>query len=62
MLTLFQCHIGILGGGHYVAYARNPNKKWYCYNDSSCKVCILVNMSLSSYQLVGRTVSCMTRT
>jgi len=33
-----QCHTGILGGGHYVAYAKNPNAKWYCYNDSSCKV------------------------
>lgn len=33
-----QCHSGIMGGGHYVTYAKNPNKKWYCYNDSSCKV------------------------
>jgi len=33
-----QCHTGILGGGHYVTYAKNPNNKWYCYNDSSCKV------------------------
>uniref|UniRef100_A0A8C8D1C7 Ubiquitin carboxyl-terminal hydrolase 32 n=1 Tax=Oncorhynchus tshawytscha TaxID=74940 RepID=A0A8C8D1C7_ONCTS len=32
-----QCHSGILGGGHYVTYAKNPNEKWYCYNDSSCK-------------------------
>ncbi|KAG9340557.1 hypothetical protein JZ751_021379 [Albula glossodonta] len=31
------CHSGILGGGHYVTYAKNPNEKWYCYNDSSCK-------------------------
>ncbi|XP_033627039.1 ubiquitin carboxyl-terminal hydrolase 32-like isoform X1 [Asterias rubens] len=31
------CHTGILGGGHYVAYAVNPNKKWYCFNDSSVK-------------------------
>ena len=35
---LLQCHTGILGGGHYVAFAKNPNRKWYCYNDSSCKV------------------------
>ncbi|ETE63261.1 Ubiquitin carboxyl-terminal hydrolase 32, partial [Ophiophagus hannah] len=28
---------GIMGGGHYVTYAKNPNDKWYCYNDSSCK-------------------------
>lgn len=27
-----------MGGGHYVTYAKNPNEKWYCYNDSSCKV------------------------
>ncbi|KAJ8280946.1 hypothetical protein GJAV_G00061360 [Gymnothorax javanicus] len=32
-----SCHSGILGGGHYVTYAKNPNEKWYCYNDSSCK-------------------------
>ncbi|PSN41510.1 hypothetical protein C0J52_07225 [Blattella germanica] len=31
-------HSGILGGGHYISYACNPNGKWYCYNDSSCKV------------------------
>lgn len=35
---LLQCHSGILGGGHYVSYACNPNGKWYCYNDSSCRV------------------------
>uniref|UniRef100_H2ZLN3 ubiquitinyl hydrolase 1 n=1 Tax=Ciona savignyi TaxID=51511 RepID=H2ZLN3_CIOSA len=33
-----SCHSGILGGGHYIAYAKNKvNNKWYCYNDSSCK-------------------------
>lgn len=21
-----------------MTYAKNPNDKWYCYNDSSCKV------------------------
>ncbi|XP_041349176.1 ubiquitin carboxyl-terminal hydrolase 32-like [Gigantopelta aegis] len=36
-LVSMSCHTGILGGGHYVAYAKNPNGKWYCYNDSSCK-------------------------
>ncbi|ESO97934.1 hypothetical protein LOTGIDRAFT_153045 [Lottia gigantea] len=36
-LYALSCHTGILGGGHYVAYAKNPNKNWYCYNDSSCK-------------------------
>ena len=34
-----QCHTGMLGGGHYVAYSKNQgNARWYCYNDSSCKV------------------------
>ncbi|XP_070572719.1 ubiquitin carboxyl-terminal hydrolase 32-like isoform X2 [Ptychodera flava] len=36
-LFSLSCHTGILGGGHYVAYAVNPNKKWYVYNDSTCK-------------------------
>ncbi|XP_060562624.1 ubiquitin carboxyl-terminal hydrolase 32-like [Ruditapes philippinarum] len=36
-LCAMSCHTGILGGGHYVAFAKNPNQKWYCYNDSSCK-------------------------
>uniref|UniRef100_A0A8D8Y4L7 ubiquitinyl hydrolase 1 n=1 Tax=Cacopsylla melanoneura TaxID=428564 RepID=A0A8D8Y4L7_9HEMI len=31
------CHSGILGGGHYVSYAINPNGSWYAYNDSSCR-------------------------
>ena len=26
-----------MNGGHYTTFARNPNGKWYCYNDSSCK-------------------------
>ncbi|XP_039266977.2 ubiquitin carboxyl-terminal hydrolase 32-like [Styela clava] len=36
-LFAVSCHTGILCGGHYVSYAKNPNSKWYCYNDSSCK-------------------------
>ena len=32
-----QTHSGLLNGGHYVAYASNPNKKWYVYNDSACR-------------------------
>ncbi|CAL1537349.1 unnamed protein product, partial [Lymnaea stagnalis] len=36
-LYAMSCHTGILGGGHYVAYAKNTNDRWYCYNDSSCK-------------------------
>lgn len=39
-----QCHSGILGGGHYICYACNPNNRWYCYNDSSCKVMSSVRM------------------
>ena len=31
------CHSGVLGGGHYVSYSRNEDKKWYCHNDSACK-------------------------
>lgn len=27
----------MLNGGHYISYAANPNKSWYCYNDSSCR-------------------------
>lgn len=34
-----SCHTGVLGGGHYITYAHNPNNRWYCYNDSSCKEC-----------------------
>ena len=31
-------HIGMLGGGHYVAYAKNPeNHTWYSFNDSACQ-------------------------
>nr|CAB3267554.1 ubiquitin carboxyl-terminal hydrolase 32 [Phallusia mammillata] len=37
-LYAISCHSGILGGGHYIAYAKNKTTgKWYCYNDSSCK-------------------------
>nr|CAD7438638.1 unnamed protein product [Timema bartmani] len=45
---MFQCHSGILGGGHYVSYACNPNGKWYCYNDSSCKEINMVHIDTSS--------------
>nr|XP_054402845.1 ubiquitin carboxyl-terminal hydrolase 6-like [Pongo abelii]XP_054402851.1 ubiquitin carboxyl-terminal hydrolase 6-like [Pongo abelii] len=38
-LYAISCHSGILSGGHYVTYAKNPNCKWYCYNDSICEEC-----------------------
>ena len=41
-----QCHTGILGGGHYVAYAKNTRDQWFCFNDSSCKVEIIHAMPL----------------
>ncbi|XP_055351752.1 ubiquitin carboxyl-terminal hydrolase 32-like isoform X2 [Paramacrobiotus metropolitanus] len=36
-LYAFCSHSGLLATGHYVAYCRNPNGKWYLFNDSSCK-------------------------
>ncbi|EDV23557.1 uncharacterized protein TRIADDRAFT_58322 [Trichoplax adhaerens] len=36
-LYAIASHSGILGGGHYVSFAKNPNNKWYIFNDSSCK-------------------------
>ena len=27
-------HFGNLNGGHYTAYAKNPDGNWYDYNDS----------------------------
>lgn len=47
-----QCHSGILGGGHYVSYACNPNGKWYCYNDSSCKVIFLKHFMYKNIILI----------
>lgn len=37
LIIYLQSHTGLLNGGHYVAYAANPNGNWYCYNDSSCR-------------------------
>ncbi|KAK4322970.1 hypothetical protein Pmani_006294 [Petrolisthes manimaculis] len=36
-LYAIACHTGIMEGGHYVCYAKNPQGKWICFNDSSCK-------------------------
>ena len=30
-------HEGILNGGHYYAYCKNQNGKWYSYNDNSVR-------------------------
>ena len=35
---VFQCHSGVLGGGHYISYNKSTAGKWYCLNDSACKV------------------------
>ena len=35
--NVFQCHTGVLGCGHYVAYGKMCNDAWWCLNDSSCK-------------------------
>ena len=48
-----SCHNGILGGGHYVSYARNSrSKKWYCYNDSSCREVGVNNVDFDSAYLL----------
>ena len=33
-LYAVTAHTGQLGGGHYVAFAMNPNRQWYYYKDS----------------------------
>ena len=38
--TTLQCHLGILGGSHYVSFAKN--EKCYYFNDSLCKFSWLV--------------------
>lgn len=34
----FQCHSGVLAGGHYISYGKTEEGKWFCQNDSACKV------------------------
>jgi ubiquitin carboxyl-terminal hydrolase 6/32 len=36
-LSAMTIHLGIMGGGHYVAYGKNPNSQWVFFNDSSAK-------------------------
>ena len=49
-------HFGGLGGGHYIAYAKNYlNNEWYEFNDSSChKISIDSLVSSSAYVLFYR--------
>lgn len=50
-----------MGGGHYVTYAKNPKKKWYCYNDSSCKVRTFTRVHAGRPGLDGRPVQVYSR-
>eukprot|EP00729_Bicosta_minor_P002082 gene2082-6473_t len=37
-LSAMSIHLGIMGGGHYVAYGKNqPTDKWVFFNDSSAR-------------------------
>lgn len=48
-------HYGSLNGGHYTAYAKNINDKWYDFNDSSVSSQSSVNLvSGASYLLFYR--------
>lgn len=54
---VFQCHYGVIGGGHYVAFVKNHmNQQWYCFNDSSCKVMLLCGIVLV-FDLIIRIIS-----
>jgi ubiquitin C-terminal hydrolase len=41
-------HIGGMLGGHYTAYIKNANEKWYEFNDTSVRE-ISENSVISSY-------------
>lgn len=36
-LYALSSHMGILGGGHYIAYAKDGAGTWRMFNDSTCK-------------------------
>ncbi|XP_027228164.1 ubiquitin carboxyl-terminal hydrolase 32 isoform X2 [Penaeus vannamei] len=60
-LYAIACHTGIMEGGHYVCYAKNPQGKWICFNDSSCKEVTESQIDLNSaymlfYQRAGLSV------
>lgn len=37
-----------------MTYAKNPKKKWYCYNDSSCKVWTFARNPVHEQAVVDR--------
>ena len=45
----FQCHSGVLGGGHYISYNKSQAGKWYCLNDSACKVNKIIPTEVTFY-------------
>jgi ubiquitin carboxyl-terminal hydrolase 4/11/15 len=48
-------HMGTLGGGHYIAHAKNADGNWYSYNDSHCSRVSESNLkSTSAYLLFYR--------
>ena len=49
---VLQCHTGVLGCGHYVAYGKMANDKWWCLNDSSCKETSEAQLDKSSAYLL----------
>ena len=51
-LLAISNHIGSLTSGHYYAYCRNENKKWYEYNDRTVR-------EISKDQLISPTAYCL---
>jgi len=51
-LLAISNHIGSLTSGHYYAYCRNENKKWYEYNDRTVR-------EISKEQLISPTAYCL---
>ena len=48
-------HFGGLGGGHYTAYAQQPDdQKWYCFDDSRVDETSMASVSLGVWGLFMR--------